>query len=67
MKIGVLSDTHLKGFPEHLGECIAHHFKDADMILHAGDVVESNVLDYFADRDVRAVAGNMDSWQLKET
>jgi putative phosphoesterase len=66
MKIGVLSDTHLKRFPAHLIETIEHHFKDADMILHAGDVVESNILDYFADKDVRAVAGNMDSWQLKE-
>ena len=66
MKIGVLSDTHIKGFPEQLGQYITHHFKDVDMVLHAGDVVESDVLDYFADRDVRAVAGNMDSWQLKE-
>ena len=66
MKIGILSDTHLKGFPEQLSESITHHFRDVDMVLHAGDVVESTVLDYFADRDVRAVAGNMDSWQLKE-
>jgi putative phosphoesterase len=66
MKIGVLSDTHLKGFPEQLGESITYHFQDVDMVLHAGDVVESTVLDYFDDRDVRAVAGNMDSWQLKE-
>ena len=66
MKIGVLSDTHLKTIPAHLGEVIEHHFQDADMILHAGDVVESDVLDYFADRGVRAVAGNMDSYHLKE-
>ena len=66
MKIGVLSDTHLKGVPEQLGESITHHFRDVDMVLHAGDVVESTVLDYFSDRDVRVVAGNMDSWLLKE-
>ena len=66
MKIGVLSDTHIKAIPPHLGEVIEHHFKDADMILHAGDVVESAVLDYFADRKVKAVAGNMDSYHLKE-
>ena len=66
MKIGVLSDTHLKTIPRHLGEALEHYFKDADMILHAGDVVESRVLDYFADRDVRAVAGNMDSYHLQE-
>jgi putative phosphoesterase len=66
MKIGILSDTHLKTIPEHLGEAIAHHFKDADMILHAGDVVEAGVLDYFAGRVVKAVAGNMDSSILKD-
>lgn len=65
MKIGVLSDTHLKHFPEDLGECIAHHFRDVDMILHAGDVVELNALDFFAGRVVKVVAGNMDSWELK--
>ena len=65
MKIGVLSDTHLKTIPEHLGEAIDHHFKDVDMILHAGDVVEAGVLDYFAGRVVKAVAGNMDSYVLK--
>ncbi len=65
MKIGVLSDTHLKSIPRHLGGVIDHHFKDADIILHAGDVVESAVLDYFADREVMAVAGNMDSHHLK--
>ena len=66
MKIGVLSDTHIKTIPPHLGEVIEYHFKDADMILHAGDVVETSVLDYFADREVKAVAGNMDSYYLKE-
>ena len=66
MKIGVLSDTHIKTIPAHLGEVFQHHFKDADMILHAGDVVEASVLDYFGDRNIRAVAGNMDSYHLKE-
>jgi len=65
MKIGVLSDTHLKHFPKGLGECIEYHFKDVDMILHAGDVVELNALDFFAGREIKVVAGNMDSWELK--
>lgn len=66
MKLGVLSDTHLKHIPQDLGERITHHFRDVDMILHAGDVVEQSVLDFFADRALRAVAGNMDSWELKQ-
>ena len=65
MKIGVLSDTHLKHFPKGLGECIEHHFRDVDMILHAGDVVELTALDFFAGREIQVVAGNMDSWELK--
>jgi len=40
-------------------------FKDVDMILHAGDVVESGVLDFFADKNLKLVAGNMDSWDIK--
>jgi hypothetical protein len=35
------------------------------MILHAGDVVELSALDFFADREIKVVAGNMDSWELK--
>ena len=66
MKVGVLSDTHLKRFPEALGESIEHHFRDVDMILHAGDVVEMNVLDFFTGKKIQVVAGNMDSWELKQ-
>jgi putative phosphoesterase len=67
MKIGVISDTHLDNFSEHLGERILKHFKDVDMILHAGDVVELSVLDFFADKEVKLVAGNMDSWEIKQS
>jgi len=67
MKIGVISDTHLKNVPPDLGELLDKHFKDVDMILHAGDVVESGVLDFFADRDLRLVAGNMDPWDIKQS
>ena len=67
MKIGVISDTHLDNFSEHLGERILKHFKGVDMILHAGDVVELSVLDFFADKEVKLVAGNMDSWEIKQS
>jgi putative phosphoesterase len=66
MKVGVISDTHLKIFPASLGDSIAKHFEDVDMILHAGDVVELGVLDFFSDKEVKLVAGNMDSWAIKE-
>jgi len=67
MKIGVISDTHLKNVPPDLGECLDKHFKDVDMILHAGDVVEPGVLDFFADKNLKLVAGNMDSMDIKQS
>ena len=66
MKIGVISDTHLDHMSDDLGARILKHFKDVDMILHAGDVVEQSVLDFFSDKDVKLVAGNMDSWEIKQ-
>ncbi len=66
MKIGVISDTHLKG-PDGLLEKIAGTlFHDADLILHAGDLVEPGVLAVFSGRPVLAVAGNMDSPAVRE-
>ena len=67
MKIGVISDTHLKNIPPELGDCLDKHFRDVDMILHAGDVVESGVLDFFADKNLKLVAGNMDPWDIKQS
>ncbi len=67
MKIGVISDTHLNNFPDHLEKRIAKYFKDVDMILHAGDVVELSVLDFFSGKKLKLVAGNMDSCEIKQS
>lgn len=62
-KIGVLSDTHItdlsSGLPflEHLVE---RYFSDTEMILHAGDLVDPDIVMAFAGRTVHAVRGNMD-------
>ena len=37
-----------------------NHFRDVDLILHAGDLVDIRVLDSFEGKEVRAVYGNMD-------
>ena len=60
MKIGVLSDTHLTRVNEALRWVIEDVFKDADMILHAGDIVSSAVLTYLESENVIAVCGNID-------
>ncbi len=66
IKIGVLSDTHISGFDKNLKEIIDEKFSDADLIFHAGDLVDLCVLDLFGDKEVRAVYGNMDSWRVRE-
>lgn len=68
IKIGVVSDTHLTSgaaLPKRLLEALSN----VDLIIHAGDLVELSVL---ADLEkigpeVRAVWGNMDSAQVKQT
>lgn len=66
MIIGVTADTHIptraKGLPEKLVE----QFKKVDLILHAGDFVQKDVLEIFkAMARVEAVYGNMDEPALK--
>ena len=60
MKIGVISDTHLHNYSLELQRIVDKHFGDVDMVLHAGDIVEMEVLDAFLTKKIEAVAGNMD-------
>ncbi len=63
MIVGVLSDTHLRttesntAFLERIREAF---FRNAEALLHAGDVVEPAILDAFAPLPVYGVRGNMD-------
>jgi putative phosphoesterase len=66
VKIGVISDTHLSGYDARLARIAAEHFKDADLILHGGDLVDLRVLDVFAGIEVKAVSGNMDNMAVKD-
>jgi putative phosphoesterase len=61
MIVGVLSDTHIPSAHQSLPPVIFDIFKDVELILHAGDIVELSVLDELrALAPVEAVAGNMD-------
>jgi len=60
MKIGVVSDTHLHDSSPALELIHETYFKDVEMILHAGDVVEVGVLEAFLPKRIEAVSGNMD-------
>ncbi|MFZ2958493.1 MAG: metallophosphoesterase family protein [Candidatus Ozemobacteraceae bacterium] len=65
MKLGIISDTHLNGCSEP-GNClpdwILEAFSGVDMILHAGDICDPDILSELAAvSPVYAVRGNMDS------
>lgn len=60
MRIGVLSDTHMRDYDPALAEKARRHFAGVDMILHAGDLTSLLVLDALQAPQVLAVCGNMD-------
>ena len=60
MKIGVISDTHLSKPTEALHHINEKIFADVSMVLHAGALTRLAILEVFSDKDVIAVAGNMD-------
>lgn len=65
VKIGVISDTHLRECDESLKARLLEPFRDVELILHAGDLVDMAVLDLFEGKEVRAVHGNSDSWTVR--
>lgn len=68
MKILVLSDTHIPRVAHDLPQAVYDAVKDVDMIIHAGDFVEKEVLEKLRSlRPTTAVYGNMDSVKLRET
>ena len=52
MKIGVLSDTHLKFPDSRLDHILQELFRAYDMILHAGDIVSGAVLERLEEKGV---------------
>jgi len=66
IKIGVISDTHLDDYDDKMQKCIAGHFCDADLILHAGDLVDVRILEIFGGKEVKTVCGNMDNSSVRE-
>lgn len=66
IKIGVISDTHLRRPTEELAALLEGPFQGAELILHAGDMTELTVLDAFPGKKVIAVCGNMDSEAVRQ-
>jgi putative phosphoesterase len=61
-RVLVVSDTHLgRGQESRLGDLIAPQLEQADVIVHAGDIVDDAVLEMLAEHaPVHAVLGNND-------
>lgn len=66
MRIGVISDTHLRRVPEGFLEGLRIAFQGVDVLLHCGDWVSKAVLEALAAQgwEVLGVAGNMDPPEL---
>jgi hypothetical protein len=68
LKIGVISDTHIANKSEHIPGIILDVFKQMDMVMHAGDMVDLRVIEELKSvcPKVVAVAGNMDLEAVKK-
>lgn len=65
-RIGVLSDTHLHKVTKDLMTIYERYFSDVDIILHAGDFVSRDVVEFFQSRkEFHGVCGNMDPIEVK--
>jgi putative phosphoesterase len=65
MRIAVLADTHVNTL-EHLPKKIIDALSTVDLIIHAGDFTDVQVLKELKRlSEVKAVHGNMDSTELK--
>ena len=66
MRIGVISDTHVRTFDE-IPERILMTLAEVDLIIHAGDFTQRPVLEGLRSLgEMKAVCGNMDSDELKQ-
>jgi putative phosphoesterase len=65
-RIGVISDTHIPKAALDLPGRVYEEFRNVDLILHAGDLIELAVLEKLKKlAPTRAVCGNMDMHEVK--
>ncbi len=67
MRIGVISDTHISTQSKRLPSVILDAFRQVDMVIHAGDIVDLSVLEQLREvcHEVKAVWGNMDPYEVR--
>ncbi len=59
IRAGILSDTHLIQPDNRFVKQVKQCFQSCDIIIHAGDITSSAILDVFNDKTLHAVHGNM--------
>lgn len=65
MKIGVISDTHIRSSAKLLPNIVYEVFEGVDMILHAGDIlIDEVIIELMTIAPVYAVAGNNDGYDM---
>ncbi len=65
IRVGVLSDTHLFETTARFQQMVDACFSECSVILHAGDLVELDVLSVFSNKIVHAVCGNMCGYSVR--
>ena len=65
VRLGVIADTHVPGRGRRLPDAVFELFAGVDLILHAGDFIDSGVLyELSAVAPTRGVLGNCDTSEL---
>ena len=66
-RVGVIADTHIPVVCKKMPYEIRDYFKNVNLILHAGDLVNLSVLEELEKiAPVKAVYGNMDKGRIRE-
>ena len=66
MKIGVLSDTHLHRLTQDFRYILDQFLRDVDLIVHVGDFVSAEIVEFLSRNNFQGVHGNMDPPEVKE-
>lgn len=67
MKIGIISDTHIGKNLDKLNCFLDEHMRDMDLLIHAGDYKNSNVITTLKEyKSFVGVWGNVDTNEIKE-
>ena len=66
LKIGILSDTHLKSLTGKLEDIYQKYLSDMDIIIHTGDYVSVEVVEFLSRDNFHGVHGNMDSHEVRQ-